>query len=136
MPAARLSVAALLTAGLLTPAVLLGSQEWVTGDVSYFDDSLSALGVTGLAGTLVEYPPPAVAVLGLPWVLAQWVGVAGAYGVLLMVAAGLTDLAFTLLLARARRGLLPPPDEACDYAEVLLGLLLARREDPPAPTRE
>lgn len=87
--------------------LLLGSQEWVTGDVSYFDDSLSALGVVGLSGTLVEYPPPAVAVLALPWVLAKAVSVAGAYGVLLMVAAGLTDLAFTLMLARARRGLLP-----------------------------
>ena len=87
--------------------LLLGSQEWVTGDVSYFDGSLSALGVVGLSGTLVEYPPPAVAVLALPWVLAKVVGVAGAYGVLLMVAAGLTDLAFTLMLARARRGLLP-----------------------------
>lgn len=87
--------------------LLVGPQEWVTGDVSYFDGSLSALGVAGLDGTLVEYPLPAVAVLGLPWVLAQAVGVDGAYGALLMVAAGLTDLAFTLLLARARRGLLP-----------------------------
>ena len=55
----------------------------------------------------MEYPPPAVAVLALPWLLAKVVAVAGAYGVLLMVAAGLTDLAFTLMLARARRGLLP-----------------------------
>ena len=86
--------------------LLLGPQEWVTGDVSYFDDSLSALGVTGLAGTLVEYPLPAVGVLALPWVLAQAVGADGAYGGLLMVAAGLTDLAFTLMLARARH-LLP-----------------------------
>ncbi|MDT7539844.1 MAG: hypothetical protein QOI82_3429, partial [Actinomycetota bacterium] len=34
-------------------------------------------------------------------------------------------------LSAARRGLLPSGDEACDYAEVLLGLLLARRDDPP-----
>jgi GH15 family glucan-1,4-alpha-glucosidase len=33
-------------------------------------------------------------------------------------------------LSAARRGLLPPPDEPCDYAEVLLGLLLGRPEAP------
>ena len=37
-------------------------------------------------------------------------------------------------LSAARRGLLPPPDQPCDYAEVLLGLLLAGREAPPEPT--
>src|SRR4051794_5794816 len=35
-------------------------------------------------------------------------------------------------LSAARRGLLPSADEACDYAEVLLNLLLSR-DDPPAP---
>src|SRR3954452_12275290 len=33
-------------------------------------------------------------------------------------------------LSAARRGLLPPGDRACDYAEVLLGLLLGRPEAP------
>jgi GH15 family glucan-1,4-alpha-glucosidase len=33
-------------------------------------------------------------------------------------------------LSAARRGLLPPADQACDYAEVLLGLLLGRDEAP------
>jgi GH15 family glucan-1,4-alpha-glucosidase len=37
-------------------------------------------------------------------------------------------------LSAARRGLLPPADQPCDYAEVLLGLLLAGRDTPPAPT--
>lgn len=87
--------------------LLLGPQEWVTGDVSYFDSSLSALGANGLGGTLVEYPLPGVAALALPWALAQLVADQGAFGALLMVAAGLTDLAFTVLLARSRRGLLP-----------------------------
>jgi hypothetical protein len=104
------AVAWLATRGLLV-WLLLGPQEWVTGDVSYFDASLAALGVSGLSGTLVEYPLPAVGVLALPWAVAQVVeqvaGVAGAYGVLLMVAAGLTDLAFTVLLARTGRGVLP-----------------------------
>jgi hypothetical protein len=34
------------------------------------------------------------------------------------------------LLEAARRGLLPAGDAGCDYAEVLLGLLLSRREAP------
>ncbi|MCU1590727.1 MAG: hypothetical protein JWP11_1983 [Frankiales bacterium] len=38
-------------------------------------------------------------------------------------------------LSAARRGLLPPPEATCDYAEVLLGLLLTAREAPPQPTR-
>ena len=103
-------VAWLATRALLV-WLLLGPQEWVSGDVSYFDASLAAVGVSGLSGTLVEYPLPAVGVLALPWLVAQLVeqvaGVDGAYGVLLMVAAGLTDLAFTVLLARAGRGALP-----------------------------
>jgi hypothetical protein len=104
------AVAWLATRALLV-WLLLGPQEWVSGDVSYFDASLAALGVSGLSGTLVEYPLPAVGVLALPWLVAQLVeqvaGIDGAYGVLLMVAAGLTDLAFTVLLARAGRGALP-----------------------------
>jgi hypothetical protein len=106
-----LVVVAWLATRALLVWLLLGPQEWVSGDVSYFDDSLAALGVSGLSGTLVEYPLPAVGVLGLPWLVAQVLeqvaGVDGAYGVLLMVAAGLTDLAFTVLLARAGRGALP-----------------------------
>jgi hypothetical protein len=87
--------------------LLLGPQEWVSGDVSYFDDSLAALGAHGFAGTLVEYPLPAVGVLAVPWALAQLVGIDGAYGVLMMTAAALTDLAFLVLLARTRGGPLP-----------------------------
>lgn len=87
--------------------LLLGPQEWVGGDVSYFDTSLAGLGAHGLSGTLVEYPLPAVAVVALPWGLAQLVGVDGAYAVLLMAAAALTDLAFTVLLARRGPELLP-----------------------------
>ena len=80
--------------------LLSGPQEWVSGDVSYFDASLDALGATGLADTLVEYPVPAVGVVALPWLAAQLAGAAAAYGLLLMGAAALTDLTFTVLLAR------------------------------------
>jgi hypothetical protein len=87
--------------------LLLGPQEWVTGDVSYFDQSLADLRRVGVGGTLVEYPVPALAVLAVPWLLARAassvLGVSDAYGVLLMSAAALTDLAFTVLLA-TRRG--------------------------------
>jgi hypothetical protein len=87
--------------------LLLGPQEWVSGDVSYFDQSLADLGRVGVGGTLVEYPVPALAVLAVPWLLARAaasvLGVSDAYGVLLMGVAVLTDLAFTVLLA-TRRG--------------------------------
>jgi hypothetical protein len=86
--------------------LLLGPQEWVSGDVTYFDRSLAGLGQVGVGGTLVEYPVPALAVLGLPWVIARAatsaLGIADAYGALLMLAAAVTDLAFTVLLARRR----------------------------------
>ncbi len=83
--------------------LLLGPQHWVTGDVSYFDDSLLVLREVGLAGTLVEYPLPAVVVVALPWVIAEMTGVIGGYGGLLMATAVLTDLAFTLLLFGSRQ---------------------------------
>ncbi len=86
--------------------LLLGPQQWVSGDVSYFDQSLADLGRVGASGTLVEYPVPALAVLALPWVLARAastvLGTGDAYGVMLMLAAAVTDLAFTVLLARRR----------------------------------
>lgn len=85
--------------------MLLGSQEWVRGDVAYFADSLARLDSAGVGGTLVEYPAPAIVVVGLPWLLARVAGTVGiddAYGVLLMVSAALTDLVFTVLLFRRR----------------------------------
>jgi hypothetical protein len=86
--------------------LLLGPQAWVGGDVSYFDASLALAGDTGLAGTLVEYPLPAVAVVAVPWLLASATGVS--YAVLLLLAAALTDLAFTVLVARSTPRLGPP----------------------------
>ena len=94
--------------------LLLGPQQWVSGDVSYFDQSLAGLGRVGVSGTLVEYPVPALAVLAFPWVLGRAVstalGTGDVYGVMLMLAAAVTDLAFTVALARrggrSRLGLL------------------------------
>jgi hypothetical protein len=85
--------------------MLFGSQEWVRGDVTYFADSLARLGAVGVGGTLVEYPVPAIAVVGVPWLLAgevQRLGIADSYGNLLMAAAALTDLAFSAVLLRRR----------------------------------
>jgi Glycosyltransferase family 87 len=86
--------------------LLLGPQAWVGGDVSYFDASLAAAADTGLAGTLVEYPLPAVGVVAVPWVLAPATGVS--YAVLLLLAAALTDLAYTVLVARSTDRWWPP----------------------------
>lgn len=107
--------------------LLLGPQAWVTGDVSYFDSSLAGLGTTGLSGTLVEYPLPAVAVVALPWLVARLVEVDGAYGVLLMTAAVVTDLVFTVLLGRSGRG--PLPVVAWVLAVPLLGATSYARFD-------
>lgn len=83
--------------------LLAGPQEWVIGDVAYFDVSMLSLPSIGLAHTLVEYPLPAVAVVGLPWELAHRLGDGGAYGSLMKGIAVLVDLSFTLLLARTGR---------------------------------
>jgi hypothetical protein len=99
----------MLAAWLLSRAVpvllLLGPYSRVGGDVSYFDASLAAAGHTGLAGTLVEYPLPAVGVLALPWLLAAASGLP--YAVPLITAAAVTDLTFAVLLLRASPGWWP-----------------------------
>jgi hypothetical protein len=100
-------VAWLLSRGLLV-WLLLGPQEWVRGDVSYFGESLDLLAQRGLAGTLVEYPLPAVAVVAVPWGVGELLGLEGGYPYLVMAAAGLTDLAFLLLLRHVSRGLAAP----------------------------
>jgi hypothetical protein len=95
----------LLTRGWLV-WMLFGSQEWVRGDVGYFAHSLTRLDLVGVGGTLVEYPVPAIAVVGVPWLLAralEVLGIGDAYGVLLMAFAALTDLVFTVVLL-GRRG--------------------------------
>jgi hypothetical protein len=102
MRAGAVAFAWLATRGLLV-WLLLGPQHWVTGDVAYFDESLGAVGDVGLDATLVEYPLPAVAVVAVPWLLAGLVDAAGAYGVLLMTAAAVTDLAFLVALDRLGR---------------------------------
>ncbi len=82
--------------------LLLGPESWVHGDVAYFADSLRAAAAQGLGRTLVEYPLPAVAVLGVPWLLAGALGVG--YGAVLTTAAVATDLGFTVLLRRLATG--------------------------------
>ena len=86
--------------------LLLGPQAWVGGDISYFDASLGAVDEAGLAGTLVEYPLPAVGVVAVPWVLASGTGVP--YAVLLLLAAAATDLAFAVLVTRSTDRWWPP----------------------------
>ncbi len=85
--------------------LLTGPQAWVGGDVSYFEASLAVLDDVGPGQVLVEYPLPAVAVVALPWVAALVTGVS--YALVLLATAALTDLAFTVLLARGRSGSWP-----------------------------
>lgn len=78
-----------------------GPQHWVSGDVTYFADSLRSLPAQGAAGTMREYPLGGVAVLAVPWLLAQPLGGGlETYGRLLLVLALAADAAFTVLLHR------------------------------------
>lgn len=97
-------VAWLMVTWLATRALTLGllafAYPWVAGDVHYYASSLGDVSVTGWSGTLVEYPLPAVLVLAVPWGLAELVGDAPAYPVLLTAVLLVVDAVFTVLLAR------------------------------------
>src|SRR5690349_15447910 len=98
----------LLTRGLVL-ALFVGPQHWVTGDVAYFADSLDSLSRHGIGVTLPEYPLGGVAVLAVPWVLADLVGGGvTATGWLLLVLALAADAAFTVLVCRSTRGSAAP----------------------------
>jgi hypothetical protein len=93
-------------ASRLLTLVLLFAYEGprgALGDVGYFSDSLHALSSGTLAGTLTEYPLPAVGVVALPYLGALLLGSAQYYGLLLVGSALLTDAAFTGLLHRGSR---------------------------------
>lgn len=89
---------------LLTRAFVLwlffGPESWVTGDVAYFADSLEHLSERGPAATLVEYPLLGVALVALPWLVAQWAGHPDLYSEIVLGLALVTDAAFTVLLHR------------------------------------
>ena len=80
--------------------LLVGPHAWVTGDVAYFESSLAALSVQGLAGTLVEYPLPGVALVALPWLVTEWIERPELYAEVVAVFALVTDAAFAWLLHR------------------------------------
>ncbi len=106
------------------------SQAWVTGDVDYFLQSLQAMSFKGVAGTLVEYPVPAVGALSVPWWLANLLGQPQQYQSLLLAAALLTDAAFTALLyVVARGGSRWLPAATWTAAVVLLGSTSLARFD-------
>jgi len=87
----------LLTRGIVL-LLLAGPHSWVLGDVDYFAQSLRAVPEVGLADTLVEYPLPGIALVALPWLLAEVTGHAGLYPELVVGFALVTDAAFTALL--------------------------------------
>lgn len=87
--------------------LFLDRHSWVTGDVDYFAQSLTALPETGLERTLVEYPLPGVVVVAFPWLVVQALGAPEAYAEAVLVLSVLADAAFTVLLglfaSRGRR---------------------------------
>lgn len=88
---------------LLTLGVLFAYEgpRGALGDVGYFSESLRGLSDGTLAGTLTEYPLPAVGVVALPFLCAALLGSVDLYGPLLIGAALLVDGAFTAFLYRA-----------------------------------
>jgi len=83
--------------------LLCTDESGVLGDVRYYHESVAGLGDDGMAGTLVEYPVPAVALLWVPYLLLYLVDAAGLYVGLVPALAALTDLAFLAFLVRSRR---------------------------------
>jgi hypothetical protein len=73
------TTSAWLLTRILVLWLLVGRESWVTGDVAYFAQSLAAVPDAGLGRTLVEYPLPGVVLVALPWLLAEWSGLPGAY---------------------------------------------------------
>ncbi len=94
------TTSAWLLTRILVLWLLVGRESWVTGDVAYFAQSLAAVPDAGLGRTLVEYPLPGVVLVALPWLLAEWSGLPGAYAALVAVFALAADAAFTVLLYR------------------------------------
>lgn len=85
-----------------------GAEWGVVGDVNYYRDSLDALATDGIAGTLVEYPVPALLLLWIPYAAIGLLQLGGeAYIVAVLAMAALTDLLFMVLLVRNRRGAHP-----------------------------
>jgi hypothetical protein len=80
--------------------LMFGPESRVVGDVGYFAKSLGGLDVLGLAGTMREYPLPAVAVVAVPWTIAGAVHAVWAYGFFFVAALLAVDAAFTALLHR------------------------------------
>ena len=97
------TTSAWLLTRILVLWLLVGRESWVTGDVAYFAQSLAAVPDAGLGRTLVEYPLPGVVLVALPWLLAEWSGLPGAYAALVAVFALAADAAFTVLLVPLRR---------------------------------
>ncbi|MGH3351115.1 MAG: glycosyltransferase 87 family protein [Nocardioides sp.] len=81
-----------------------GAEWGVVGDVNYYRESLDALATEGVAGTLVEYPVPALLLLWIPYAAINLLGLSGdAFVVAVLAMAALTDLLFMALIVRNRR---------------------------------
>lgn len=95
---------ALTATWLVTRLVVLwlffGREAWVTGDVTYFADSLGHLHDRGVSATLVEYPLLGVVLVAVPWLAATSLGHAASYAEAVMVLALATDALFSVLLHR------------------------------------
>jgi hypothetical protein len=116
---------------LLTVALLLAFEAGMgaSGDVLYFARALSHVGRVGLAHTLVEYPLPAVAVIGLPRLMAAAAGSVALYTWMMLLVMLAVDAAFTVVLDRQRTPGREPAIRVWLWAVPLLGGLCLMRFD-------
>lgn len=91
-----------LTRAAVLLLVVVGPERAVTGDPTYYVQSLDGLHDAGLSHLLVEYPLPAVAVVAVPWLLVHLLGVVDDWAWTVVAALALAADAVFLWLVRRR----------------------------------
>jgi hypothetical protein len=88
---------------LIVVLLLRGAEHGAIFDVHYYAESLAGLGEHGLAGTMPEYPVPAVLVLAAPYALLHALGLGSLYVGSIVTLALALDAWFLALLLRTGR---------------------------------
>lgn len=88
----------------LTRALLvwwyLGPESYAHGDLDHYAGALASLPEKGLESTLVEYPVPALLLLGVPWSLSELLSAGLSFPVAMLLMGLLADAGFTFALHR------------------------------------
>lgn len=79
----------------------LGPESYAHGDLDHYASALGSLAELGLGTTLVEYPVPALVLLGIPWALAGALGSGVSFPMTMLLMGLAADAAFTIALRRS-----------------------------------